>query len=377
VRTLAVSALRMLGRRTAMGRHIEYLAHEWSRSETPFDRIVLLTPGDISLDGLGNVTPVVVESFGERLPLILWEQVALPIRARGAAVLYCPAYTAPLMHRGALVVGNHGIYERIPGEFPMLQRLRSTPVQRASARRATRVIANSTQTRADLVEFFKVDPNKIDVVYPAANEIFFAEHDAEAIGAETERALGARDPYIIFVGKLSKRRNVPNLIEAFSIARLRCGLTHRLLIVGPNTSHVPIAELAARHGVGEHVTYLPHLEQEPLALLYAGADAFVLPTTYEGISYTMFEAMASGTPVLTVDHPTVAEGAETTVLAVPSPSVGDLVQGLTAMLTDDGLRRELRERGRTKAREFSWAASASSTMRILDQVASAAERRRH
>ena len=98
-------------------------------------------------------------------------------------------------------------------------------------------------------------------------------------------------------------------------------------------------ELAKLHGIAQVVKHHPYMDQRQLAKLYAGADVFALPTTYEGISRTIYEAMASGTPVLTVDHPTLSEGGADAVLSVPTPSVENLVQGLSALLTNDSLRK--------------------------------------
>jgi glycosyltransferase involved in cell wall biosynthesis len=191
---------------------------------------------------------------------------------------------------------------------------------------------------------------------------------------EVVRTIGQRVPYVIFVGKLAKRRHVPNLIEAFAICKQRARLPHHLLIVGPNTTSVPVADLAHTHGIANAVTYCPYAELEPLARLYAGADVYALPTTYEGISQTMFEAMASGTPVLTVEHPTLEEGAGDSALALPTPSVDELVNGLTLLLTDEDLRRTYAEKGRERAKRFTWDTVARETMIILDREADGSDR---
>jgi glycosyltransferase involved in cell wall biosynthesis len=373
MRTLAVDALRMVGARTAMGRYIEHLAYEWSRTPIPFDRVILLAPRPVDLPPLGNQTEVVVETFGGRMPHVAWEQVALPRRARQLAVLFCPSYIAPVAGRTPTVVANHGIYERIPDEFSRIQRLRSTSLHRMSARRAQRTIANSLNTRADIVDVFGVRPDRVDVVYPAANRVFFERHNPQSVRAEVARVLGADARYFIFVGKLSRRRHVPELVEAFARIRSTESPHHRLLIVGPNTMGLDIDGLARRHALLEALTYVPHLEQDSLALLYAGADAFVLPTTYEGISHTMFEAMASGTAVLTVDHPTLAEGAGNAAFTLPTPSVDHLYEGMQTLLTDENLRRNLASRGLARAAAFSWRTTAQRTVDILDRVAAPAD----
>ncbi len=371
MRTLFLNALRLPDPRTAMGRYIEQLVHHWSRSEIPFDRVVLLTPRPVppeSLD-LGTRSEVSIHTVGSHLPLAIWEQVALPLAARGGSILFCPSYTAPLAWRGRLVLANHGIYEELPSEFSRLTRLRTIPLFRASARRAHRVIANSEVTRRDLARHFGLGEEKVEVIYPAAAEIFFRHHDPRESERLATRLLGRPGPYLLFVGKLSRRRNFPALIEAFSKVCRRLGLEHRLLAVGPNTQGLAITELAARHGAGEAVQHIPHLEQAELALLYAGADLFVLPTSYEGISWTMMEAMASGAPVLTVEHPTLDEAARGAVLVAATASVEDLAAGIERLLTDERLRGELRCRAAQAVRRFSWRRSAEATLRVLDRVA--------
>ena len=360
MRTLAVNAFRMAQQRTGIGRYIEFVAQQWSRMKIPFDRVVLMSPKNIEVSGFGHVTPVEVKVFGEQYPAAIWEQVCFPRAAKGAAMLFCPSYTCPLLHRGRMVLANHGFYEALPGEFSWFTRLRATTLQRYSAKRVERVIANSLATKADLVRFFGIPPEKIDTIYPAAHDFYFQRHDPAAI---------KEVPYIIFVGKLAKRRHVPNLIEAFAIVRRQHNLPHNLLIVGPNTTNTPVAEIAQQHGVGDAVVYRPYGELEPLARLYAGADVYALPTIYEGISYTMFEAMASGAAVLTVKHPTLEEGAGDAALAMPTPSVEDLAAGLSALLLDESVRRRYAERGRERAKRFSWETVARETMGVLDRVA--------
>ncbi|MDQ6678813.1 MAG: glycosyltransferase family 4 protein [Acidobacteriota bacterium] len=335
----------------------------------PFDRVVLVAPHRLHLENLGSQTEIELESFGSELPNIVWEQISLPVRARKASILFCPTYTGPLIYPGRMVVHNHGIYEALPSEFSRIARFRATTIQKHTARRACRVIANSIATKADLVKFFHLSESKLETIYPAAHDIYFERHRPEDIRAEVLRVLGKDVPYIIFVGKLAKRRHVPNLIRAFSLVREQHRLPHHLLIVGPNTTQLDIAALAGNSDVAAEVVYHPHAEMRSLAYLYAGAQVYALPTIYEGISWTMFEAMASGTPVLTVEHPTLVEGGADSVLSVPTPSVSDLVSGLSRLLTDPALRHHYSEAGRQRAKLFSWQTVAQQTACILDRAA--------
>jgi glycosyltransferase involved in cell wall biosynthesis len=368
MRILAVNALRLSGKRTAVGRHIEFLTREWSQKGCSFDKIMLFSSDPVTVDNLGTATPVDFHFPRVRIHRLLWEQIALSRAAQAAAVLYCPAYTCPLLYRGKIVLANHGIFEGLPKEFSWLSRVRTTPINRLSAQRADRVIANSLSTKADLMKYFGLPERKISLIYPAAHELCFQYYPPEVIATWVARIFGRITPYIIFVGKLAKRRHVPNLIHAFAKVRRELQLPHRLLIVGPNSSDIPLDELIAEAGGPEVVTYLQHVEMELLAKLYAGADAYVLPTTHEGISQTMFEAMASGTPVLSVEHPALKEGGGDAVLALPTPSVENLAKGLTTLLTNPDLRAEYSRKGRERATRFSWSNTAKETMEILDKM---------
>lgn len=367
MRTLAVNGLRLADRRTAIGRHIEQLVRRWSKSRVPFSRILVLTPSPTEIEGLGRVTPVDMVQVGSRTPNLLWEQCVLPLAARTASVLYS-IYSCPLVHTRRLVVANHGIYERLPDTFTLWQRLRATPIHRMSARRGHAVIANSANTKRDLVEFFDLDPDKITVIHSAPADFFYERQPRSAIRDEVRSIFGEVVPYVLFVGKLSRRRHVPELVEAF--ARLKSeGCEHRLLVVGPDTSGVDVDALREEHGLGDSLVYRPYLDQSRLPALYAGADVFALPTTYEGHSRTILEAMACGTAVLTVEHPTLAESGGDAVLAVPSASCDDIASGLRTLLREEAVRRDYGERARIRAREFSFEACARKTMAVLDGVA--------
>src|SRR5262249_36264537 len=150
--------------------------------------------------------------------------------------------------------------------------------QRVSARKADAVIANSESTKDDVVRFYGVDPARIEVVWPGSAADDFRPGDDKAVPF-------GDSPYFLFVGERSQRRNIPGLGEAFSLVQ-RTHPEFRLLIVGPNTSGVPVGELFSRFGVDGAARYEPFLGSDVLAPLYRGAHAFVLPTEHEGFSGT-------------------------------------------------------------------------------------------
>ena len=166
------------------------------------------------------------------------------------------------------------------------------------------------------------------------------------------------------------RRHLPELLEAFDIvARTHPDL--RLLIVGPNTWSIPVVELAAGLPAGSRVHFVEHLEHAPLAALYRAAAGLVLPTTKEGWSLPIREALACGCPVVTIAGPWLdLDGARAAVLALPSPEPRGLAAAIERVVDDRELRDDLRARGLAVAAVFpSHEQRARQMMDVLHRVA--------
>ena len=267
------------------------------------------------------------------------------------------------------MIANLGIYEgtlAVPGWRARLQSRHFA----YSARRAVAVVANSDATKRELARHYDIDPEKVVVVWPGVDDRFrpAEELDRKAIDAAVVGLLGDPGPYLLFVGKLSHRRNVPALLQAFvEVERAVPGL--RLLIVGPDTSGVDVPRVARDRGLSHAVRHVNHVDQDTLADLYRGAAAFVLPTEAEGFSFTISEALASGTPVVTLRHEALVEAAlDQAVVALPDARPQLLANALVSLLRDPKEARRLKTAGLEAARRFSWADNARRTMEVLGDV---------
>jgi glycosyltransferase involved in cell wall biosynthesis len=374
---LGVDGHRAAGGRVGVGRTLEYVLRSWSGRTLPFDEVRVFSPcalADLSVDG--RLTVDVVPARG---PGIWWQLTRLRSRAAATDALFA-YYTLPPGLSGPSVVANLGIYE---GEFALPGwRARARSWQHArSAHRADGVIAVARSTKADMVNFYGVPPEKIAVVWPGADERFrpARKDEGEAIARTVDSVLGEQAPFLLFVGKLSLRRNVPNLLEAFGrVAADRPDL--RLLLVGPNSTQMDLDATLARLGIGAAVRHVEHLDQDALALLYRGALAFLMPTEREGWSQTTLEALLSGCPVMVlkgaslgvldyIDERTDA-AREEAVLEALDPGPDALAAALRRLAEDGALRDRLREGGPECAAAFpTWDQHADEVMDILAQVA--------
>src|SRR4051794_17393541 len=253
-----------------------------------------------------------------------WEQLVLPLRSARAGALLCPANLAPLAARNTVVVIHDAAALRHPGWYSRGYAAWQRAVLPRIARRARRVITVSEFSRGELRELLGVDAA---VVPGAVDDRFRPEADANA----ARRALGLARPYVLCVASHTARKNLAALAGAAPD-----GVD--LVVAG---GHRP--QFAAERGLGG-LRLLGHVDDALLPGLYAGAEAFVLPSRYEGFGLPVLEAMASGTPVVTTAAGALPETCgDAACLVEPEPEA--IRAALAELLADDAERARLRARG--------------------------------
>jgi glycosyltransferase involved in cell wall biosynthesis len=363
---IGVSAWRLAGQRLGIGRYIEYLLRYWSTMLVPSDEVRVFVREPLEPTGPG----ISVRMIRPVLTNALWENLLLPASTKDLDVLFGPSYTLPLRLRCPSVVSIHSVDE-VEGAWPWWHRYTFEQKYRMSAHAATRVIANSYDVKRRIMEQYGIAETKIDVVWLGADEVF-QPLDNPALLRETRiKYLGSDRPFILFMGGLSRRRNVPVLMEAFANLKKRDRIPHALLLMGPNRADLPLEELASRFGISDSVVHtIGRVEHHSeLVPVYCAADAFVLPSSTEGFSLTLAEAMACGTPVIAVNRAALGEVAHGHAMTIEEPTVEALTEAIGQVLGDAALRAELTRKEIERARELRWPAAARRTLEVLRRAA--------
>jgi glycosyltransferase involved in cell wall biosynthesis len=228
---------------------------------------------------------------------------------------------------------------------------------------ADAVIALSENTRRD-VEALGVPAERIRVIYGGGRVVPEDQirHDR---ADEMRQALGLPERYILFVGTLQPRKNVPFLVRSFARLKQETGLPHRLVLAGHrDTAGDEVEALAKSLGIASDVIITGYVESWHLPLLYKGADVFVLPTRYEGFTLVTLEAMTYGTPVIATDTSSIREGVGDAALLVPVDDDAALAAAMRSVLTDPQTRAGLVDRGRARAGLFTWENCARETLAL-------------
>ena len=284
-------------------------------------------------------------------------------------------YVLPPLWRTRAVVTIHDIIHVLYPEFLPSRAAHAYArfMIRRALTRADRIVTVSDNTRRDLVDYFDIPAARIEVIYNGVSPRFnpaVPRDEKLRVAAK----LGITFPYLLFLGGEKPHKNVQNVVRAFGNARREHALPHALVLAGPLPQNPARLEaLISALDLSAAVRRPGIVDDEDLPALYAGADAFLYPTLYEGFGLPVVEAMASGTPVLTSSNSALQEIAGGHALLVDPMDLDAIAAGIVLLATDANARAEYSALGRKRALDFSWDRTAARTLEIY--AAALAEKR--
>lgn len=373
---IGINVSRLEGQRLGVGRYLEYMLKHWNAMLQPGEEVHAYLRKPVPRESIAHLNlgdAIRFEVPGPALTGVLWENLSLPRRARELDVFFGPSYTLPLLSRRPRrrVVATHSVNEAQADAHERTYDLTYGNLHRWSAQTADAVVVPCAST-ADLVAGrYGIPRRKIAVVPQGADRAFRPLHDPEGARRTRIALVGEDVPIILFVGKLSKRRNIPNLIEAFARVRRARGLPHRLLLLGPNHVHLPLAAICAEHGVTDAVVQNDgrFSDHEALIPIYDAAEVFVHPSWFEGWSMTTIEALACGTATIAANRGGLGDVARGHAYLVDEPTVEALADALDRVLRDEKLRGELRILARQRGSAITWEDTTRETLDVIRKVA--------
>ncbi len=277
-----------------------------------------------------------------------------------ADVFHGPDARVPRAKRSRLVATIHDLFSVVSGDFAR-DDFREKKIRRYEdlVKRCVLLLAVSEHTRRLSIERLGAEPDRVLVTPEGVSERFKPPEPHEV--ARVRHRYGIAGDYLLFVGELSRRKNLARAVEAF--AGLERADSLSLVLAGrPSFGYEEIEREISRHRIEAQVLRPGFVTTEDLPALYGGAVAFVLPSLDEGFGLPMLEAMACCTPVIASNRGALPEVAGDAALLVEPESVDDLRNSLAALLEDATLRRDLVARGTARARAFTWERTARLTL---------------
>lgn len=302
----------------------------------------------------------------------LWTQAGLAAATwrRKLDVLWIPAHTLPVLRKPGVktVVTIHGLeYRWLPEYSNLLQRWYLPLSTYYAARYADRLIAVSAFTKRQLIEEIGISPEKIEVIHEGIPGLAHKKRDDNA--AVMRRYDLEEREYILYVGTVQPRKNLPALIRAYSLARSEFPALKLVIAGSRGWMTREIFTAAERNGVPDGVIFTGRVTDAGLDALYTRAALYVQPSFQEGFGLPVLEAMTRGVPVLVSDGGALPEVAGGAGIVTP---LGDnfadkLAENIVSLLRDSTLRRRLAAAGIARAAAFSWQNAAHRTLSLLTQ----------
>lgn len=275
----------------------------------------------------------------------------------------------PLGTSAARVVTIHDVSLKLYPEYhPVRRRVINRPLIAVAARVADAVVAVSHSARSDLLKFHSIPAERVSVVHEAAGPGFKRIGDPR-LRARIRMRYGLPERFLLYVGAIEPRKNLPRLMEAFAAAR-RQGMVHELVCVGPyGWSSRDLYQRVDDLGLRRHVHFTGYVPVDDLPVIYNLAELFVFPSIYEGFGLPVIEAMACGTPVITANTSSLAEIAAGAAETIDPHDVEALTAAIVTIARDHERRHDLARRGLRRAEEFSWARTAKEMLALYGRVA--------
>ncbi|MDP2726576.1 MAG: glycosyltransferase family 1 protein [Dehalococcoidia bacterium] len=311
--------------------------------------------------------------LNERLSHVVWHRLGLPLAVDiftgQMDIFHSPDYLLPPVRRGARVLTVHDLTFLVVPQYaePKLARYLARALPN-SIQQATLVLADSENTRQDLISLLRVPPEKVAVLYAGIDPSFVPVTDTAHL-AKVRAKYGLDGPFILNVGTLEPRKNLEGLLRAYALLREERNLPHRLVLAGgKGWLYEGLFRIAEEQKLGEAVSFLGYVSDEDLPALLSLADVFVYPSFYEGFGLPPLEAMACGTPVVASRAPCLPEILGEAALFIDPTDHQDLAATILRVLEDSDLRQVLLARGRAQAAKYTWTASAEKALHLYRQA---------
>ncbi|MCR4323179.1 MAG: glycosyltransferase family 4 protein [Candidatus Azambacteria bacterium] len=288
-----------------------------------------------------------------------WTKIMLSIKMLFDApdVLFMAENFLPFFYPHHTVATIHGLeFEYCPEAYTPSQLAYLRKGTRRVVRCAKKIIVPTNTGKENLIKFYKADPSKVVVIHHGVNPQVAYHRQYPPVDEQ----------YILFVGKLEKKKNVRNIVRAFAVLKEKHNIPHKLILVGsPGFGYHEILKEIENTEYKTDIVLTGYISQEEKESFFKYADVFVFPSLYEGFGMPILEAQLRQVPVVTSHVPNIMEVAGEGAIFVDPQSIEALTDAILSVVSDDAVRTALITKGVENARKYSWFKCAKETLETL------------
>lgn len=303
-----------------------------------------------------------------------WNQLRLSqeLMKNKVDLFFQPTHTLPLYKPRRSVTTLHDVgFERLPKLYGRSELRYHRYSAKLAIKRANRILTVSEFSKREIMDVYKVPEDRITVTHLGYDASRYhpniSDQDKNAVLAKYRLSR----PYFMYIGRLEEKKNIVNLIHAFSIFKGWRGVGDpiKLLLVGaPGLGFERIKKEIADRNMEEHVVMPGYVPEEEIPALMSAADALTFTSYYEGFGIPIIQAQACGTPVITSNVASMPEvGGDAALYASPG-APEQIAETMKAFTSEATLRERLRSAGFENIKRFSWNETARKTLNVLLEV---------
>lgn len=240
-----------------------------------------------------------------------------------------------------------------------------------SLKRADKIIAVSNFTRNEIIKFYKINPEKVEVAYNAVNGNFLQSNFSDQQKESVRKKYNLPEKFILYIGTMQPRKNLPFLIEAYACIKDKLPGV-KLVIAGKKSRNYDrkIDEVSAEYKVGKYVAFPGYIDEEDKSILFNLSQMFIFPSLYEGFGIPILEAMSQEIPVLAADISSLREVGGDAALYFDPCNLASLEEALYNVFIDEKLRNKITDLGLQRAKFFSWEKTAQKALNVYNSLIS-------
>ncbi len=349
---------------TSTGRYIDKLI-EYLAKLGPDLKIIVITKSH-RVDYLKSIAPKFEIIRSDVKEFTFKEQITLlkQIQSLRPDLVHFGMVQQPIFYPGLVVTTVHDLTTlkfNNPDKNPLVFKFKQIvykEVVKSALKKSKIVIAPSIYTKSDLEQFSGINPDKIRVIYEAADKIIDPAKKIKSL---------ENKPYIFYVGRPTPHKNLNRLVDAFDLIQKKKPDISLVLAGKTDSNYRRLKDYVKKQKV-QNVIFLGFVEEGELRWLYENTLSYVFPSLAEGFGLPSLEAMAQGAPVVSSDATCLPEINGKAAVYFNPKDVNDMAEKIESVISNKTLRKELVQRGYNQVNKYSWTKTAQETLNVYNSV---------
>lgn len=295
-------------------------------------------------------------------------------------LMHFPHFNVPVFYPKKFIITIHDLilihHPTIRGTtlHPLFYKLKFLAyrfVINLAIRRAYKVIAVSEFTKKDILKNYPVNKEKVERIYEACDDFCLISPESPAVALKKYGLVdshGIIKPYIVYIGNVYPHKNPESLALGYALAKKNKLPDLRLVFVGGEDYFYQRLKRFIREKNIENVIFTGRINDQKLNIVLRSAVLYGRPSFYEGFELPPLEAMACGVPVICSNHECAREILEDAACYFDPYDPRDIARAIKKVLSDDGLRRTLIQKGYAQIKKYSWVRMAKNTLEIYNKL---------